>query len=193
MARQFQYYDPWRTEPLSCECGWSGMFQEGVVGHNKDLMESECPRCSKLVALVQFPTAEEVEQNEPEGSPFKEQVRATQKRWSAFRTMGLKSAEQLPEIAGEEVLLEWDFEADGLDEKWTVIRNGEQEVFRELAFWEGWERYMQVAAILKQKYGARLVDFRPTERSLLYLWGDKLSAPAKIAEFRRMNFPRGGQ
>jgi hypothetical protein len=156
-------------------------------------MESECPRCSKLVALVQFPTAEEVEQNEPEGSPFKEQVRATQKRWSAFRAMGLKLAEQLPEIAGEEVLLEWDFEADGLDEKWTVIRNGEQEVFRELAFWEGWERYMLVAAILKEKYGARLVDLRPTERSLLYLWGDKLSAPAKIAEFRKMNFPRGGQ
>jgi hypothetical protein len=52
---------------------------------------------------------------------------------------------------------------------------------------------MLVAAILKEKYGARLLDLRPTERSLLYLWGDKLGAPAKIAEFRRTNFPRGAQ
>jgi len=189
MARHFNYYDPWRTELLYCNCGWSGTFEQGLVEAHSSLMDSECPRCSTLIALVLYPTAEEIEQHEPDSSGFKQRVRQAGRRLEALRTLGLKSTEQLPEVSAREFFLEWDFETDGLDDKWTVLRHAGGEIFREPAFWEGWQRYMEVAAICQQKYAFRLKDLRPTERSLLYLLGDSLSAAGKIAEFRRINFP----
>jgi hypothetical protein len=188
MARHFSYYDSWRTELLNCHCGWSGTFEEGLVETHDTLMDSECPQCSTLLALVLYPTADEVEQNEPEESAFKQSVRQAGRRQAGFNALGLKNPEQLPEISDPEFFLEWDFEADGLDEKWTVLRKESQEIFREPAFWEGWRRYMEVAAICRQKYGARLTDLCPTERSLLYLLGDSMSAAENIREFRRENF-----
>jgi len=188
MARHFNYYDPWRTELLSCDCGWSGTFEGGLVEYHDGLMDCACPRCSSMLALVLYPTVEEVESNEPADSQFKKHVLEAMRRQAAFAVIRLNSPEQLPEIAGSGFSLEWDFETDGLDEKWTVLRKDSQEIFRELAFWEGWRRYMEVAAICRQKYGARLTDLRPTGRSLLYLLGDSRSAADKIAEFRKANF-----
>jgi hypothetical protein len=188
MARHFNYYDSWRTEPLSCTCGWSGTFEQGLVETRDTLMESECPRCSTLVALVVYPTAQEVEQNEPEGSEFRQQVRQAKRREAGFAAVSLQKMEQLPEISAPEFFLEWGFEADALDEKWTVLRLGAQEIFREPALWEGWRRYLEVAGICSQRYGSRLRDLRPTDESMVYLLGDSLSAAEKIAEFRKVNF-----
>jgi hypothetical protein len=72
----------------------------------------------------------------------------------------------------------WDFEeADG--ESWTLIRCGEQTVWRELAYYEGWQRFNQVKQLLKQHY-EQFESLTPTDRSELYLFGDDLAAPGKI-------------
>jgi len=87
----------------------------------------------------------------------------------------LRSADQLPDVDDEEVTVVWDFEeADG--DSWTILRTGELQIWREAAFWEGIGRLQQVAAILAEKYGSRLVEIRPTERSKLYLRGDRWDA-----------------
>jgi hypothetical protein len=70
-----------------------------------------------------------------------------------------------------------------------VIRKAGQEIFRELAFWEGWRRYLEVAAILKCKYGNQLLDLRPSGQSWLYLLGDSSVAGERIAQYRREHFP----
>lgn len=188
MARHFNYYDSWRNELLECHCGWRGTFEQGNVEHHNELMDSECPNCSAIIALVAYPTGAEVERNEAHDSPFRRSVRKAEQRQVASKSSCLRSVEQLPEIEDLEFVLEWSFE-EGLGEKWTVIRKAEQEVFRELAFWEGWSRYLEVAAILKCKYGERLLDLRPSGKSWLYLLGDSLVAGERIAQYRREHFP----
>jgi hypothetical protein len=190
MARHFNYYCPWKSELLTCPCGWRGTFEQGMVDYHKELLDSECPNCSTLVAVVHYPTGAEIERNEPRDGAFRRQVKEAEKRWSVFQSLRLQSPEQLPEIDDPEFVLNWDFAEDGLGEKWTVIRKESQEIFRELAFWEGWKRYCEVAAILKLKYGTRLLDLHPTEASLLYLLGDSFAASENIAQCRKACFPR---
>ena len=50
---------------------------------------------------------------------------------------------------------------------------------------EGVERFAEVLEILRQRYGARLVELRPTERSGLYLYGDRWSAPERVESLNR--------
>jgi len=189
MARHFHYYDAWKTELLTCPCGWQGTFVQGNVEYYKELMDSECPNCSAIIALVLYPTAPEVEGNEPDDSSFRKRVKEAEQRRAAAKSSCLRSVGQLPEIQDPAFVLDWGFEEDGRGAKWTVIRKAGQEIFRELAFWEGWTRYLEVAAILKRKYGKRLLDLRPSDQSRVYLLGDSLVAGERIAQYRREHFP----
>ena len=58
-------------------------------------------------------------------------------------------------------------------------------MWRELALWEGIERFEEVAMILRARYGSRLHDLVPTEASHLYLYGDKLSARGAVEHIRK--------
>jgi hypothetical protein len=53
------------------------------------------------------------------------------------------------------------------DEIWTVIRCGERVIWRELAYWEGWERFNEVKDILKRCYGNRFASLEPSNASEL--------------------------
>jgi len=45
-AKQFRYYDNWKTEVLTCpKCGWSGTFDQGSVDYHDEVMDSSCPVC----------------------------------------------------------------------------------------------------------------------------------------------------
>ena len=83
-----------------------------------------------------------------------------------------------------DVRIAWDFEeADG--ECWTVLRHEGAGVWRELACWERYERFEKVFDMLRERYGPRLVGVHPTAASEVYLYGDKLSAPATIDRLNR--------
>lgn len=56
------------------------------------------------------------------------------------------------------------------------------------AVYEGYERFEEVAHILKERYGAALRDLMPTATSASYLYGDSLTASDRIARFRRALF-----
>lgn len=92
----------------------------------------------------------------------------------------LASADQLPAIEGGGVRIEWDFcEEDG--ESWTILRHDGNEIWRELACYEGYERFADVFALLHERYGERFRELPPSRSSWLYLFGDKLSAPDRVA------------
>ena len=57
-------------------------------------------------------------------------------------------------------------------ERWTVIRHGSTEVWREPAVYEAYERFDEVKAILKQRYGKRFRSLTPTKASKMWLYGD---------------------
>ena len=92
----------------------------------------------------------------------------------------LYSPQQLPEIAGESLTLTWDqLEAD------SIISHNDTIIWREQTGWEVYDRFEEIAVILKHKYGRRLLDIVPTPRSLYALYGDSTAASAHVAHARQ--------
>jgi hypothetical protein len=97
-----------------------------------------------------------------------------------FEELCLKSPEQLPDIDELFFTLDWDF-----DDEMILLRYGKKEIFKEPAVYEGYERFEEVARILKARYGNALLDMAPTQNSEVYLYGDSLTAADRIANFRK--------
>ncbi|MBC5772797.1 hypothetical protein H8S95_01870 [Pontibacter sp. KCTC 32443] len=100
-----------------------------------------------------------------------------------FRRLSLKSPDELPDIQGDHII--FTFRSDTIrGEDYNIIEHQGQEVWREPMVWEGFERFMEIGRILKEKYGSNLGDLLPDETSETFLYGDKLEAPALIKKFR---------
>ena len=85
--------------------------------------------------------------------------------------LALYSPRQLPELEGDSLTLTWDqIEAD------SIVSNGDQLVWRERTGWEVYDRFEAITEILRHKYGRRLVDVVPTQRSHYALYGDTTRA-----------------
>lgn len=181
MAKHFGYYDDWKSAILECQrCGWKGTFDQGAVEYYDEFMDSRCPLCAwpdaPLLAIVSYPTIQESEQNWSRLSESERQHVTARKdflqQWEAAR---LKSPEQLPELEGPDLTIVWDF-VDAGTARMTVLRHHRNEIWRELALYEGYSRFREIVDILRQKYGVRVADVVPTPASELYLFGDKLAA-----------------
>jgi hypothetical protein len=139
-----------------------------------------------MLAIVSYPTVREAEQNwEKLTEQEKREVLARKRSLAAWQAASLKSTDQVPDLAGPAVALVWDEVEGDAGQPFTVIRHGETEIWREPAFYEGYERFREVVQILMQKYGKRLVDVVPTPASELYLFGDKLRAPEYVVQIRK--------
>ena len=79
----------------------------------------------------------------------------------------------------------WDYESEDVDQRITVIRHGDTEIWREPSVWEGYKRFGEIVEILKEKYGEHLVDVEPTPASEQYLFGDRLSSPEFVEAIRK--------
>lgn len=185
-ASRLPYWEYHRESSVTCtRCGWSGPASSGERFH-QDLLDVTCPDCAQMLLIVPFPTIEETRAAAAAGDrraraelPHVEKIET---RWQTAAESGLAGAHQLPEILGDEdITIVWDFEERG-GESFTVLRHEGREIWRELAFWEGIARFEEVAALLEQRYGRRLVAVEPTPASELYLYGDRLSAPQRVTD-----------
>jgi len=142
----------------------------------------ECARCDRGVAYVQFPNLRDMEQAAAEGNeeairdlPEKrERIRRLEARMNKFWSNHLHSLEQLPELEGESLEFIWDIavHVGGEREDYQIIKIGEMEVWRELAFWDNMARFNEIKDLLKQRYGTRFKSLTPTDGSLDFLTGD---------------------
>jgi hypothetical protein len=182
--RYLSYYDYDPDEILTCPaCGWSGRARDNAEPYDA-LLDVRCPECDRMLLIVSYPTPGETRAAARAGN---EQARRdlgwVEQREQFLEQAGkseLKRPDQLPEIEGPTIRIDWDFEErDG--ERWTVLRHDGSEIFREVAYYEGYPRFEEVFEILRERYGGRLATVEPTEASLVYLYGDKLSAPSVIA------------
>ena len=174
----------WSFDPdmeVTCpNCGWSG---NGAVNYFDELMDVRCQHCDNIILLVPYPTATETRAAAAAGNPGATEELAIVEAREAFQARAqdteLKEPSQLPDLSGEQLLIEWDQEAqDG--QQWTVLRCDGTEIWRELAYFEGYKRFASVFEILLKRYGTRLAEVRPTRASWTYLYGDALSAPNTI-------------
>lgn len=165
------YCEEWMKNEYTCsECSWSGTGGETARGtmYRGKFLELSCPSCSEFLDVLILP--EEKGCAHSREGLTEEQLKAiaeAEEQERLYREMCLTSADQLPPLAEGDVTLNWDMEQGE-----TQIRNGETVIWSEPVVYEGFDRFEQVALILKEKYGNRLKDLVPTDRSKLFLYGD---------------------
>lgn len=181
----YNYYDDWKSEAAACKkCPWTGTLDEGVHETFSDLFEVNCPKCDGRLALVMFPTLDEMVRAAPKLSPLERSYNAAASRFAMrFEALKLRSPDQLPELEADALVLVWEGVTEEGHET-TVIRHGNDIVWREPAVWEGYTRFEEILKILKHKYGHRLLDVVPAPSSELWLWGDRLGAPGAVDHYR---------
>jgi hypothetical protein len=157
-------------------------MREGAI--TADLLELKCPACGYCFSLIGFPTLEECRANWNMLSPTErksvEQAEAFRREFASRKLM---APAQLPEINDPAFVLEWDKSGNE-----TIIRRGERVFFTEPAVWEGYERFIKVAEILRSKYGNAIYDLVPTPASEMYLFGDRLASPGIVEAARKRIF-----
>ncbi len=182
----FSYFDPWKDKTLECrKCSWTGTFDEGEVELFKEVMHSECPKCGSILATVTYPTLKEMKANLDKLDKTGRAMLGYREEWlGTFEKRSLKSPEDLPDIDADSIVLLWDFEHHNDHAPETLIKWRGTVIWREPAGWEGFSRFEEVVHILRQRYGPRLRDVRPSSDSELYLYGDDLSSIQLVERIR---------
>jgi hypothetical protein len=184
------YYDNWRMEEFDCPaCKWHGPGSALCFGdYTWDHAELLCPVCGEDITLVLHPTIEEARANWDKLSEFdRKHIEAAEAFRADFARRKLREPAQLPDINEPSFALIWDFIDNGAHRE-TLIKHGDKVIFAEPALYEGYERFIEVAQILRSRYGAALLDLAPTNTSELYLYGDQLSSPVIVATARKRIF-----
>lgn len=96
----------------------------------------------------------------------------SEKYWAEFEGRKLKPTTELPNLTEPSFTLVWDDSNAGPDKHETVIKLGDRVIFSELGGWENYERFIEVAKILRARYGSAMKDLVPTYRSMGSLGGD---------------------
>jgi hypothetical protein len=179
--RCFKWYSDWQQELLCCSrCGWVGTVGlDDLEDPTAGGASIECPQCHRRIGEVLFPNLRDTEEAAANGNEeairelpkFKEQVAQAQARIDRFKREKLDSINQLPELDGEMLEFTWDI-ADAAGDKYQVIRLGNAEIWRELAFFDNIPRFHEVKELLRKKYGTRFKILKPTEASQEWLCGD---------------------
>jgi ankyrin repeat protein len=117
--------------------------------------------------------------DEASGAPDELFCSPRRTRNGVIQIFRLYSPRQLPDLDDERIALNWD--QDGAD---SIVRSGDMTVWRERTGWEVYDRFEEIALILKHKYGSRLVDLVPTPNSRYALLGDSLAATFHVASAR---------
>lgn len=176
------WYDFDENAVVDCRCGWSGPASAGGIEIFSQCFSFECPECGRTLAVFSHPTIDETKRKAAEGNEkAKAELASTLKRETFLERAAaseLKDPGELPDLKGDELVIEWDFDDPPEDHQdcWTVLRHDGKEFWREVAYYEGIDRFREVASILREKYGTRLVELRPTSKSDTYLCGDDLYA-----------------
>jgi hypothetical protein len=172
---------------VSCpSCGWTGRPGDNE-GIHLDLLDVYCPECKRILLIVPFPTGAETRVAAAAGNQLARaelpHLDAIESRMRRAHRLELRATTQLPDLDGDRLVIDWDFEERD-NEKWTLLRHGDREIWRELAYYEGYRRFAEVFGILRERYGPRLAEVRPTPASGIYLYGDEFSARAPAARRR---------
>jgi len=181
------YFGDWKTRLLTCPtCGWTGTFEQGSTELYEMLQDCSCPGEHGLLdrpmlAVLPFPTLKEYRKHwaslSDRDKAYVEAIEASSDRFNKGKA---RSADQFPDLDSTVLDLKWDQEGEE-----TLIRFGEQVLWREPVRYEAQWRFSEMLELLKEKYGDRLRDLEPTPDSKLYLYGDSLSSAGTIDSIRR--------
>jgi hypothetical protein len=178
------FREDWRQQSHKCEkCGWEGTAETAGVGtmYRKKFLDLYCPSCREFLDLIIFPDDAGCGREAEYLSNEQKEAKAEAERQHAeYLRQCLKTADQLPDLPAGDLIFKWD-QVQG--ETW--ITAGENVVWKEPVTYEGFERFERIALVLKEKYGSRAKDLAPTDRSMLFLYGDYLPAVLNVRKVRQ--------
>jgi uncharacterized protein (DUF169 family) len=175
------YYTYKKEEFICKECKWKGLGENTDQGELfNELFEIYCPSCHEVVGIIPYPTIEEVLEFGDEEE--KEEARLAIDFHKKIEAAELKSIKQLPEINGDQLIFEIT-EKNQEEDDYVVISLNGKVIWEEIIAYEYYSRFLELGALFKKKYGSKMIDFIPNVDGYL-LWGDKISAPKKIEDFR---------
>ena len=177
-------YYSYKKKRFACEhCGWTGLGSKVEQGETfEDGFEVDCPKChERFPGLILFPTIDEtLKKGSKEDKEAATEAKAFREKLLASF---LKDISQLPALHD-------DFIAFVLTEKkikgedYIVITHKTKTIWKEIRGYEYYERFVELGKLLKQKYGNKMIDLVP-EVDGFYLYGDRLSSPKIVNDFRR--------
>ena len=176
-------YYQYKQHEFTCKgCGWIGLGRDTeVLEYFDDFFDIGCPKCFELLETISNPDATEVRKfgtNEDKAALKKQKA-----LWKRMSQSMLQSADQLPDIPGNEKLIFQLLEKyDGTDTMITISQNG-NELWTEIAGYEYYARYMELGNLLQEKYPGRVVDFIPEETPCFF--GDSIQAIVVIDNYRK--------
>lgn len=112
---------------------------------------------------------------------FQRRVEHNRALLDRFEKEKLRSTDQLANLKGDSLAFEWDFQKGNDGEWYQVIRAGDVELWRELAFFNSPRRFEEIKGLLKAKYGTRFKSLTPTPSSVEWLSGDNLGRARQIS------------
>lgn len=180
-----KYYD-WHHGTQTCrKCGWSGLGSETKLGEVFDQgSEYDCPACGEKMSYVMWPLVSETKDDPRASDTDRKQADVLDDWQERVVAAQLKSTEDLPDLQPGPAKLIWDaVERD--DGHWRIsIRDGNTEIWQELSCFEEYPRFIEIARLLWDKYGATLRDLEPTRKSWFNLGGDYLGALGVVDHVR---------
>jgi len=183
--------DPWQDMLFRCgNCGLESLGKDLDPGDlHQSFFTRECPDCAHNVVSITLPHVAEMLGNLDDLPPeTQEEVLAFAGQCTQRQKEKLHRIEQLPKIGLDHIVLVWDADDEGQERSeqpaQIVIRCGEREIYRGPSSWEYYAYFIDACKVLRRKYGNRLIDVIPTERTINALWGDKLNAPEIVNGMR---------
>ena len=180
----------WSEKLWTCtSCGWEGEGNAAGIELFDALFELDCGGCGSRLAVILYPTIEEIEeaaaQALPEALAMLPSVRVVKesRRHLAEARQNLLT---LPHIYGELLTftLEVEAERDYLNPEWLILLCGDKEIYREPSGFEGWGAILEIGNAIRHQYGARAACLDPGTAGQQLL-GDDLSASDQIRSFLR--------
>jgi len=177
-------YYKYKTETYECDkCLWKGQGERLTMGDAfNELFEIHCPNCGNKLGYILYPTFDEVLEFGSEDE--KKQVRERIAYADKLEKSELKSVSQLPEIDKEGEIKFYLKEKKFKRKDHLVVYADDKEIWRELMFFEYYERYIEIAKILKQKYDSRMTDLL-IDDFVPWMYGDcSLGEIYRVEDFR---------
>jgi hypothetical protein len=189
-------YDYSPDTPVRCPnegCGWTGTFGDlHEELRSFQFLSYDCPECNLTVVAMLPPTIAEVRAAAAAGDPAALEHLVSAERAEtqrhAWHSALLRSVDELPQLVlPTRTRFVWDVEtADEMDvsgERTSAIRTADgQEVWRELAPWEGYGRFDVVRRLLRDRYGPMFGGLALTSRALSWLSGNRPDAARVLGD-----------
>ena len=188
MAEIKSEYYAFPNEKLTCVCGWTGLGKETIEDYDEHPggMLHLCPACKEHSIGERIPWPTDEETLKYGSKKEKDLIRRLQRNMEELHkkqdATKLRDIKDLPSVAGESLEFISRETRDEDNDVVMTITCRNQPIWKEVVYYEYYERFIAIGRLLRAKYGERMIDFIPDGGIDLY--GDCFVAPREVDEFR---------